>query len=161
MYAIFSILSSKKILSNKKVRQVAKKIKKYRLKYGILNDAIWFVYLYAVFMAMLQFSQASTKSTWDIINIVFASIVFVLLLGYTFFMIYLGNKYKDPEKKVPTKWSFLKLEPSHFPMEIAMRYIRKFLICCSLLFKDVEAQCIFLIISCFLFLIYLLCYRPS
>lgn len=108
VYLLFMILSSKKILSNKTIRQGAKKIKKYRLKYGIINDAIWFVYLYAIFMAMLQFGQVSVKTTWDIINIVFAAIVFVLLLVYTVFMIYLGNKYKDPSTKLPTKWSFLR-----------------------------------------------------
>lgn len=82
---------------------------------------------------MLQFGQASVKSTWDTINIVFAAFVFVILLVYTFLMIYLGNKYKDPAKKLPTKWQFLRYEPSHFPMEMAMRYIRKFLFCCALL----------------------------
>lgn len=86
------------------------------MKYGILNDAIWFVYTYAVFMAMLQFGQASTKTTWDTVNIVFAAIVFVSLVVYTVLMIYLGNKYKDPAKKLPTKWQFLRSEPSQFPM---------------------------------------------
>lgn len=108
VYLLFMVLSSKKIVSNKVVRQAAKKIKKYRLKYGIINDAIWFVYIYALFMAMMQFGQVSTSSTWDIINIVFAAIVFILLLVYTVFMIYLGNKYKDPNTKLPTKWSFLR-----------------------------------------------------
>jgi amino acid transporter len=86
------------------------------LKYGILNDAIWFVYLYAMFMAMLQFTQASVSTTWDTINIVAAAIVFVFLLIYTGLMIYLGNKYKDPTKKHPTRWAFLKYEPNQFPM---------------------------------------------
>lgn len=89
------------------MRQTCKKIKKYRMKYGILNDGIWFVYLYAMFMAMLQFGQASVKTTWDTVNIVFAVIIFVLLLVYTVFMLYIGNKYKDPTKKIPKKWAFL------------------------------------------------------
>jgi uncharacterized BrkB/YihY/UPF0761 family membrane protein len=116
IYFLFFVLSSKKIISNKRVRQVSKKIRKYRLKYGILNDAIWFVYIYAIFMAMLQFGQASTKTTWDTINVVFSAFVFSVLLVYTGLMIFLGNKYKDPAKKLPTKWEFLRYEPSHFPM---------------------------------------------
>lgn len=86
------------------------------MKYGILNDGVWFVYCYGIFMAMLQFGQASTRSTWDTVNIVFAAIVFVVLIAYTCLMIYLGNKYKDPTKKLPTKWAFLRFEPSQFPM---------------------------------------------
>lgn len=79
------------------------------MKYSILNDAIWFTYLYALFMAMTQFKQASTTTIWDTINIVFSAIVFVFLIIYTIFIFYLGNKYKDPTKKLPTKWSFLRL----------------------------------------------------
>lgn len=96
------------MISNKPVRHFAKKVKKYRLKYGILNDAVWFVYIYAIFMAMLQFTQASVSTTWDAINIVFAGIVFVLLIAYSIFMIYLGNKYKNPGTKLPTKWAFFR-----------------------------------------------------
>lgn len=67
-------------------------------------------------MSVLQFTQASVSDTWNTINIVFAVLVFIFLIAYTVFMIYLGNKYKDPQKKLPTKWSFLRQEPSQFPM---------------------------------------------
>lgn len=109
VYVLFSILSSKKLGINKAVRQTAKKIKKHRIRYSLLNDGIWFTYLYAMFMAMLQFKQASTATIWDTINIVLACIVFVLLVGYTGGIFYLGNKYKEPSKKMPSKWAFLRL----------------------------------------------------
>lgn len=108
IYLLFLILSSKKLISNKSIRHTAKKIKKYRLKFGLFNDIIWFVYIYAMFMSVLQFTQASVQDTWNTINIVFATLVFVFLMIYTVFLIYLGNKYKDPTKKLPTKWSFLR-----------------------------------------------------
>lgn len=96
VYVLFKALSSRKILANKAVRQFSKKIRKYRLKYSLLNDAIWFVYIYAMFMAMLQFGQASFKSGWDIANIVSAVAIFIFLLGYTVAIMYLGNKFKKP-----------------------------------------------------------------
>ena len=57
---------------------------------------MWFTYLYAMFMALYQFRQASVATNWDIFNIVFAGVVALLYLIYTIFIIYLGNKYKDP-----------------------------------------------------------------
>jgi NhaP-type Na+/H+ or K+/H+ antiporter len=105
---LFSILSSKKLISNKSIRHFAKKVKKYRLKYGIFNDTIWFVYLYAVFMALLQFTQASFTNSWDTVNMVVAVFIFIFMMVYTVLMIYLGNKFKDPKIKVPTKWEFFR-----------------------------------------------------
>ena len=62
----------------------------------IFNDAIWFTYLYAMFIAVLQFRQASLATNWDIFNIVFASFVALFYFSYTIFILYLGKKYKDP-----------------------------------------------------------------
>lgn len=107
-YILFLILSSKKLISTKALRQGAKKIKKYRLKYGIFNDAFWFVYSYAIFMAMLQFTQASLQTTWDTINIVASALVFVVLNVYVVYISYISYKFRDPAKKIPTKWSFLR-----------------------------------------------------
>lgn len=75
----------------------------------IFNDAFWFTYLYTMFMALYQFRQASIATNWDIFNIVFASLVALLYLVYTIFIIYLGSKYKNPETKVPKKWAFIKM----------------------------------------------------
>jgi uncharacterized BrkB/YihY/UPF0761 family membrane protein len=96
VYFLFKALSSRKILANKAVRHFAKKVRKYRLKYSLLNDAVWFIYIYAMFMAMLQFGQASTQTGWDTANIVSAVVVFLFLLCYAVGIIYLGNKYKKP-----------------------------------------------------------------
>lgn len=113
MYLIFSILKNKKLVSNKRVRRVAKSIHKHRLKYMIFHDAFWVTYLYATFMALLQFSQASTKTAWDSVNILLAAAVLILNVAFMVVMIYLGNKYKNHSKegkKIPTKLSFLKME---------------------------------------------------
>jgi len=113
---LFKALSNRKILANKAVRQLAKRARKYRLKYSLLNDAVWFVYVYAMFMCMLQFTQAKTSSVWHIANIAAAGVIFAFLFGYTLAIMYLGNKFKNPSTKIPRKWNFFKLEPSHFPM---------------------------------------------
>ncbi len=75
----------------------------------IFNDACWLMYLYAVFFAMLQFRQVKFDTGMDIFNFIFALVVFLFFVVFTFIMIYLGNKYKDPKVKLPRKLSFLKL----------------------------------------------------
>ena len=161
LYLIISILAYKGCIKNKTIRHGAKKIKKYRLRFMIFNDAIWFTYLYTFFIAVYQFRQASLETNWDIFNIVFASFVALLYFIYTIFIIYLGNKYKNPETKLPKKWSFLKMEPNSFPMEIPLRYLRKMFICLALLIPSVDAQCILLIMTNLIFLMYTSCFMPA
>jgi len=108
VYAIVSVLSSKKMISNKHIRKIAKKIRKYRLKYSIIHDAFWFTYIYAMFFAMYQFRVAKFGNSTDVINLLFALIVFAIYFGFMCYMIYLGKKYKDPEAiKIPRKLSFI------------------------------------------------------
>jgi Trk-type K+ transport system membrane component len=95
-YAIFSILSSKKLISNKYVRKVAKKIRKYRLKYHIIHDAFWFTYMYAMYFAIYQFRVGKLDNSTNIINLLFAVAIFVIYFSFMCYMIYLGNKFKNP-----------------------------------------------------------------
>ena len=102
---------------------MAKRIRKYRLKYMIFHDAFWVTYLYTVFFAMLQFSQASMKTLWDGLNITLAIFATVLYIVFTIYMIYMGNKYKSfknvddgkkgkgahEDKKIPRKFSFIRM----------------------------------------------------
>lgn len=95
-YAIFSILSSKKLISNKHVRKIAKRIRKYRLKYHIIHDGFWFTYIYAMFFCIYQFRVAKIENSTDIINLLFSAAIFIVYFGFMCYMIYLGKKYKDP-----------------------------------------------------------------
>jgi uncharacterized membrane protein len=116
-YAIFSILSSKKMISNKHVRKIAKRIRKYRLKYHIIYDAFWFTYIYAMFFCIYQFRVGKTKDSTDIANLLFAVAIFSIYFCFMCYMIYLGNKHKNPEvNKIPRKLSFIQPEPSTFPL---------------------------------------------
>ena len=59
VYLVTSFLSSKKFITNKSVRKLFKKIRKYRMRYGIIHDAFWVCYLYAVFISLLQFKMGN------------------------------------------------------------------------------------------------------
>lgn len=107
VYLLCFILSRKSCVKNKNVRHTAQKIRKYRMKYMIFNDAFWFTYLFSFFMSVLQFTQASFEGTWNLVNFVFAAVVFLAFSIYTILMIYLSYKYKD--KNPPKKFAFLKM----------------------------------------------------
>lgn len=106
-YIICFILSRKSCVKNKTVRHTAQKVRKYRMKYMIFNDAFWFTYLFSFFMAVLQFTQVSFEGTWNLVNFVLAAAIFLMFCIYTILMVYLSYKYKD--KAPPKKFSFLKM----------------------------------------------------
>ena len=103
------ILSSKKIVSNRHVRRFFKKIRKYRLKFGLIHDAFWLTFPYAVFISMLQFKIGKFSDTFNIVNILLSIITLTIFLIFTVYVIYLGYKYRFHQDKVPKKYKFLVL----------------------------------------------------
>lgn len=99
IYLLFTILSSKKIKVSKTVRKFSKRAIKYRLRYGIINDAFWITYIYAMFFAMYQFKNASFGSSILVGNFFFACIVTVLYLLFTLYMVKLAGRFKDKPKE--------------------------------------------------------------
>lgn len=93
-YLLVGFLSSKKFITNKAVRKLFKKIRKYRMRYGVVHDAFWVCYLYAVFISMLQFKMGDFSSTNAILNMMLAISTFILFFAFTIIMFYLGLKYR-------------------------------------------------------------------
>jgi len=80
------------------------------MKYGIINDAFWVTYLYALFISMLQFKIGNFDSNLAILNMILAIASFFAMIAYTVFIIYVGYKYRQtPEDKIPKKYKFLKM----------------------------------------------------
>jgi hypothetical protein len=162
IYLLFTILSSKKIKSNKTVRRFAKRARKYRLRFGILNDAFWITYIYAVFFAIYQFKNASFGSGLMVGNFFFSCIVFVLYLIFTVYMVKLASQYKaKSQEEIPKKLRFITPEPSSFPMEMPMRYIRKLCLCFALAMPSFEAQIVIMLMTNIVFMTYCMCFTPS
>ena len=112
IYLVVAFLSSKRFISNKSVRKLFKKIRKYRMRFGIIHDAFWGTYLYAVFISLLQFKMGNFSSTNNILNMMLAIITFLIFMVFTCLVVYLGVKYRKAGDKVPKKYAFLMLEPS-------------------------------------------------
>jgi hypothetical protein len=95
VYLVVAMLSSKRLISNKYVRKLFKRIRKYRVKYGLLLDVCWAVYPYAIFISLLQFKMGSMSTTTGMLNIAFSALTFIVLnsvAGYTFYLAYKYNK---------------------------------------------------------------------
>ena len=95
VYLVTSFLSSKRFITNKAVRKLFKKIRKYRMRYGIIHDAFWVCYLYAVFISLLQFKMGDFSSTNGILNMMLAIITFIIFAAFTVLVVYLGVKYRQ------------------------------------------------------------------
>lgn len=93
MYLVVYMMSSKKLIANKYVRKLFKKIRKYRMKYSIVHDAFWITYPYAILISLLQFKFGSFNGTLGIINIFLAIVTFFLYIMFALFVFYLGKKY--------------------------------------------------------------------
>ena len=161
VYLLTSFLSSKRFITNKSVRKLFKKIRKYRMRYGLIHDAFWVCYLYVVFISVLQFKMGDFSSTNAILNMMLAIITFLIFLSFTIVVVYLGIKYRHTPDKIPRKYSFLVLEPSAQSLEMPMRYIRKLLFCLCLLFSEIQSQAIALLAVNILFVCFFGCYKPA
>lgn len=93
-YLIVAFFSSKRFIANKTLRRGFKSIRKTRMKYGIIHDAFWVTFLYAIFISMLQFKLGNFSNTSNILNMLLAIITFILFIAFTFYMVFLGYKYR-------------------------------------------------------------------
>lgn len=94
VYLLVSILSYKKLISNKHIRKLFKRIKKYRVKYALVHDIIWAVYPYAIFISLLQFKMGKFGETMATMNIALSALTFFILNAAVIFFVYLAYKYK-------------------------------------------------------------------
>ncbi len=53
------------------------------------------------------------------------------------------------------------LEPATFPLEMPMRYGRKYLICLALLFDNIQSQTTALLFINVVFILFYILYKPS
>lgn len=62
---------------------------------------------------------------------------------------------------MPKRYKFLTLEPSQFPLDLAIRYMLKLLFCISLLINEKSVQLVLLIIINLVYFFFTLIYKPA
>lgn len=161
IYLLVAILSSKRFVSNKHIRKLFKRVRKYRVRYGLIHDALWIVYPYAVFISLLQFKMGGVGSSSAMLNIALASITFIGLNGFAFYVLRLAYRYRETPGKIPKKFAFIQLEPANNTLEMPARYARKLAFGLALLLPSFQSQLVGLLAINLSFLVLYLCYRPS
>ena len=115
-----------------------------------------------MFFAMYQLKKASFGSGLMVGNFFFACCVFVLYMTFTVYMVKLASQNKGKSQdQIPKKVRFITPEPSSFPMEMPMRYIRKLCLCFALVMPSFEAQLVIMLMTNIVFMTYCLCFTPS
>ena len=108
IYLLFTILSSKKVKNSKTIRQFAKRVRKYRLRFGIINDAFWITFMYAIFFAMYHFKNAKFDTSMLVGNFFFACVVFVLYIIFAIYMVKIASQFKGKkQEEIPKKMLFI------------------------------------------------------
>lgn len=161
IYILVAILASKRFVSNKHIRKLFKRVRKYRVKYGLIHDALWVVYPYAVFISLLQFKMGGIGSSSAMLNLALAAITFIILNGFAFYVLRLAHRYRESPGKIPKKFAFIQLEPANNTLEMPARYARKLAFGLALLLPSFQSQLVGLLAINLSFLVLYLCYRPS
>ena len=182
-YGIFfiTLLILKVLKKTNKCSNLRKKIKylyKERMRFSFLFEACYYTVTFAVFYAVYQFRGYNSKVNSAKANIAFSIIVLIWYLAFLCVVLYISFKVRNkfpgsaPQKyvkkmvknepaNIPKKYSFLCLEPSYFPLEVAIRLFLKFSLVVALQIQNPSAQLILLMVLNFIFIAYILLYKPS
>ncbi len=160
MFAIFWLLNNKKINRCRLFRKTAHKVYKYRMKYSFINEIFYYTQLYVVFFALFQFgSNKSILSSAS--NLAMSVICLIFYVAWMVFLAYIGSHYRKRLENMPTRYHFLTLQKSKFPMDIPFRFFHKFLFALCLTISFSSVQITLLIVLNLIYLLYTIFYRPS
>lgn len=158
---IIALLKNKGINKYRRLRKFAKGVFERRIRFGAINECLWFCYISFVFFGFWQLKDLSTSGSWSVANIIVSIVSWMCCMILTTWVIYLSLKFKDRISEVPKKYAFILGEDSHIPFEMPLRFIRKLLFCIFLVVAYIETQIIAMIGANFLVLAYYLFFKPA
>lgn len=124
-----ALLKNRGINKWNRLRRFAKGVWQRRIKYGAINECMWFCYISFAFFGFWQMKDLSTPYSWNYANIALSFFCWFLCILLTTWVLYLALKYRTDPSKIPKKFGFILGEDSHIPFEIPLRHIRKLLFC--------------------------------
>jgi hypothetical protein len=158
---LISLLKNKGINKYRALRKYTKGVFERRIRFGAINECLWFCYFSFVFFGFWQLKDLTVVAGWSYGNIISSIVCWVACIILTIWVIYLSLKFKDDVTKIPKKYGFILGEDSHIPFEMPLRHIRKLLFCIFLVIATIETQIIAMIGSNFMVLAYYLFFKPA
>ena len=126
---VISLLQNKSLNKVRKLRRFCKGVWENRLRYGGLNECIWFCFMSFTLFGLWQLYDLTFPYIWSYANLGVA----MLCLFMCFFMVVWTTKlvltYRDNFKDVPKRYKFILGDESNHPYQMPLRYIRKFSVC--------------------------------
>jgi hypothetical protein len=92
---LISVLKNKTMNKFDKLRRFAKGVWNRRIRYGVINEMLWFCYLSFVFFGLWQLRDLKVSGNWSYGNMLFSLFSWISCLFLTIWVIYLSIKYKD------------------------------------------------------------------
>lgn len=104
--AVF-VFKSKKINKFRKLRRICKSAWENRIRFGAINECMWFCFMTFVLFGLWQFYDMKVYGRWSYGNIFLALVSFLGCIAVTVWTIYLTLKYRTDFEAVPKKFSFI------------------------------------------------------
>jgi hypothetical protein len=158
---VIALLKNKGISKWRALRRFCKEVFERRIRFGLVNEALWFCYFSFMFFGLYQLNNLTLSGSWSYANIFVSIVCWVSCIMVTIWVVYLSLLYKDGTAKVPKKHAFVLGEDSHMPFEMPLRHIRKLLFCIFLVATTIETQLIAMIGINSMVLAYYLFYKPA
>ena len=158
---LISLFKEKLCKCCERVRIFAKRQYLNRVKYGLVNEYVWFCFMTFGFFSMFQMKDLKPTAPWQYGNLVLSFLAFLLFIGFPALVIAKALKYRKDMSKVPKKFAFIQGDQSFIPYQIPFRYFRKMLLCVFLVIGTIEIQVPAMIASNFLVFAFYLFFKPS
>ena len=91
---LVAFMKNKSIMKWDKLRRFARGAFQKRIRFGAINEGLWFCYISFMFFGLWQFKDLQTTTGWNIANIVVAAFSVLICFMLTCWVVYLSMKYR-------------------------------------------------------------------
>jgi hypothetical protein len=124
-----ALLKNRQLNKWRKLRRFAKGVYENRIRFGIINECIWFCFMTFLFFGLWQFYDISFPYNWNIGSFVVAMFCILVCFAMVIWVVHLTLTNRNNFDKIPKKYNFIVGDESHLPYQMPLRYLRKTLLC--------------------------------
>ena len=104
---LIALLKNKGINKWNRLRRFAKGVFQKRIRFGAVNESLWFCYISFVFFGFWQLRDMQTTTGWNVANLITCFICLFMCLLLTVWVVYLSLKYRHNTTSIPKKHLFI------------------------------------------------------
>lgn len=158
---LITLLKNRSLNRFRKLRRFAQGVYENRIRFGVVNECIWFCFMTFLFFGLWQFYDTTFPYTWSYANFAVALFCVIMCFAMVIWVIHLTLSNRKNFEQLPKKFNFILGDDSTLPYQIPLRYIRKALLCLFLFSSMIELQVVGMIAANFIILAFYVIYKPS